>query len=114
MKNDELLKNLFKQNLKKLREEKNLSIEELSLILGIPSRTLKSYELGERTPSAILLVALYEKLNLNLNWFASGKGNMFNPIEKERLNEMISQKETLSDRDFKLVNVILKFFDENS
>lgn len=38
------------EKLKKLREERKLSLNELSLLLRIPKSTLASYEAGTRVP----------------------------------------------------------------
>ena len=55
-----------------------MSISKLSKIIGIPERTISSYERGERTPSVDFLAQLCIFLNINANWFLTGKGEMFN------------------------------------
>jgi transcriptional regulator with XRE-family HTH domain len=76
---------MLKENLKKLRQELGLSVAKLSEKIDIPAMTLTNYERGERTPSAQLFIQLNKKLNVNLNWFVSGQGEMFIAQENEEL-----------------------------
>ena len=69
---------MLEENLKKIRRELGLSVAKLSEKLEIPAMTLTNYERGARTPSAQLFIQLNRKLNINLNWFATGEGEMFN------------------------------------
>ena len=92
---------MLKENLKKVRQELGLSVAKLSQKIEIPAPTLTCYERGERTPSAQLFIQLHIKLNINLNWFVTGKGEMFSDnTNKER----ISKEEILSDVRKMLVN----------
>ena len=69
---------MLKENLKKIRKKLGLSVAKLSDRIEIPAMTLTNYERGDRTPSAQLFIQLNKKLNVNLNWFVSGEGEMFN------------------------------------
>ena len=69
---------MINDNLRKIREELGLSMTKFSEKLEIPAMTLIHYERGDRTPSAQLFIQLDKKLNINLNWLVSGKGEMFN------------------------------------
>ena len=90
-----LRQQMIKENLKKIRQELGLSAAKLSEKLNIPAPTLVCYERGERTPSAQLFMKLNYNLNINLNWFVTGKGEMFNtiphsePDERAVLNNII-------------------------
>ncbi len=105
---------MYAQNLRKLRKHLNLSSSRLSEILEIPSRTLLAYERKERTPSIELVVQLSEKLNININWFLTGVGEMFKekqpdfknltPVENyknwgQRLKSFLADKK-ISEKDF--------------
>ncbi len=68
---------MYLQNLKKIRQKLGLSMAKFAQKLEIPAPTLTCYERGERTPSANLFLQLHDKINVNLNWFISGKGDMF-------------------------------------
>ena len=69
---------MYIENLKKLRKELGLSVAKLAEKLEMPNNTIAGYEYQKRTPSITLCVQLYTKLNVNLNWFISGEGEMFN------------------------------------
>lgn len=69
---------MHQENLKKIRQKLGLSVAKFADKLDIPAPTLTCYERGERTPSAQLFVQLHKKINVNLNWFVSGDGEMFN------------------------------------
>lgn len=84
---------MYSQNIKNLKQKLNLSTPQMAQKLGISTSTLSSYERNVRTPSLDFATLLYEKLNVNLNWFISGEGEMFNtPISNEgfRNSEMIN------------------------
>lgn len=89
---------MIKENLKKIRKELDLSIAKLAVKLEMSNSTLTQYERGTRTPSAQLFIQLYKKLNINLNWFVSGEGQMFNTSNETSLdielkvNEILKQK----------------------
>ncbi|MDO5436910.1 MAG: helix-turn-helix transcriptional regulator [bacterium] len=69
--------------IKQIREHFNLTVEDLSAVLSIPKRTIGSYERGENPPNEKFILALVEKLNVNANWFLTGKGEMINPPKNE-------------------------------
>ena len=92
---------MLKENLKKVRQELGLSVAKLSQKIEIPAPTLTCYERGERTPSAQLFIQLHIKLNVNLNWFVTGKGEMFS---YDTNRERISKEEILSDVRKMLIN----------
>lgn len=84
---------MLKENLKRIRQELGLSVAKLSEKLEIPAMTLTNYERCERTPSAFLFIQLNKKLDINLNWFATGEGEMFNNKNtlKNQYNEEFEQ-----------------------
>ncbi len=69
---------MYKENLKKIRKRLGLSMAKFAVELEMSSSTLTGYERGTRTPSILLCTQLRKKLNVNLNWFVSGEGEMFN------------------------------------
>jgi len=83
---------IYAQNLKIIRENLGLSVAKFAQKLEMPAPTLTGYELGKRTPSIKLLIQLYTKLNVNLNWFVTGEGEMFNnTAQNEDLTQKIEQ-----------------------
>ncbi len=90
---------MYSENLKKLRKELKLSVSKLGELLDMPQRTLSAYERKERTPSIDLVTRLCTKLNINANWFVTGKGEMFASCdEKTELSDLTSKvKEILKN-----------------
>ena len=83
---------MLKENLKKVRKKLGLSVAKLSDKLEIPAMTLTNYERGDRTPSAQLFIQMNKKLNVNLNWFVTGEGEMFNPPKFEDVEDSLTLK----------------------
>ncbi len=90
---------MYSENLKKLRKELGLSVEKLSDKLGIPASTIWGYEGNKRTPSIEFPIQLYRVLNVNINWFLTGEGEMF-----------INRSPYFSDNEFtnKVENILRK------
>ena len=86
---------MYIQNLKKVRKELSLSVDELSKRLDIPARTLGGYERGERKMSLEVVTQMCKKLNINANWFVTGEGEMFNPKAVSLNDETVSRKEII-------------------
>ena len=88
---------MYSENLKKIRKELRYTASETADILGVKLRTYGSWERGEKTPSIELCTLLCLKLNVNLNWFCTGSGDMFNtqentqPASKESLRAEVIQ-----------------------
>jgi len=98
------------QRLKQIRLEKSLIVDQLALLIGIPGRTISSYERGEHVPPASYLALLNEHLQVNLNYLLSGKGSMFlSNNESLRYEQLIRDEFNLSERDIQLVKVMIDF-----
>ena len=78
---------MFAKNLKKVRQTLGLSVAKFADKLEMSASTLTGYERGERTPSWNLFTQLYIKANVNMNWFISGDGEMFNPPPFEQVKD---------------------------
>jgi transcriptional regulator with XRE-family HTH domain len=68
--------------------------------LGISKNTLAYYERGERTPDAVMLAIYNELLGVNINWLATGKGEMFDAAGGVRMTVQLDAEllERLHDR----------------
>lgn len=74
----------YQDNLIQLKEKlKRNNNVEFAKELGIPYNTLTSY-LGGREPSVRFVGLLVDKLNINANWFLTGKGEMLQEDIKEK------------------------------
>jgi len=101
---------LLQQRLKQIRSEKALTVEQLALLIGIPGRTISSYERGEHIPSASYLALLNEHLQVNLNYLLSGKGSLFlSNDESLSYEHLIRAEYNFSERDIELVKAIIDF-----
>lgn len=94
----------YSDKIKEIRKVSGLSVPKLAERINIPARTIVSYETG-RTPSLDFLTQLCNEMNVNANWFISGKGEMFineqnkidlNKIDKTEFKKMFMEcmKET--------------------
>lgn len=68
----------YSENLKKIREELNLSAQKMADKLGVSQGSIAQYESAKREPNFNFILQLNIVLNVNLNWFCTGEGNMFN------------------------------------
>ncbi len=85
---------MYAQNLRAVRKALKYSVKEMAEILEIPARTLGGYERNERTAAIELVTQLCNKLNVNANWFVTGKGVMFNSqteIQNDELDKRIEK-----------------------
>lgn len=106
----------FGQRLKKLREEKDISREELAQRLGISYWTLSKYETDSRSPDHETIVTIAEHLNVTTDYLL-GRTNQRNPQNQNPAlnNPALKEIESLSDESLKeLENYIrlLKIKDE--
>lgn len=69
---------MYAERLREIRRKLRLTIDEMAQRLEIKPRALGSYGRKERTPSIELGTQLCNNLNINLNWFCTGEGSMFN------------------------------------
>ena len=84
---------MYAENLKKIRLKLGLSVAKFADKLEMSANTLTGYEHEQRTPSWQLFTQLYRKGNVNLNWFVSGEGDMFNEAaeKNEQLEKLVAQ-----------------------
>ena len=75
---------MYAERLKEIRKQLHYTVKEITEVLGIKERTYGSWEREEKTPSMELGTLLCKKLNINLNWFCTGEGKMFNPIQRDK------------------------------
>lgn len=96
---------MYKNNLKKIRFELGLSSQKLAEKLDVSQGSIVNYENGSRKPNYEFMEKLHDTFNVNLNWFISGKGEMFineqnkfdlNKIDKTEFKKMFMEcmKET--------------------
>ena len=83
---------MYAENLKKIRQALGLSVAKFADKLEMSANTLTNYEQSRREPSYNLFVQLDKKLNINLNWFVTGTGEMFNKQQPPATNNELEQE----------------------
>ena len=69
---------------------------EFSKEIGIKRNTVSSYENNNITPAGKVLLKMYKKLNVNINWLLSGEGDPYLKTELEnKIEKMESRIKTL-------------------
>lgn len=68
---------MYSNRIKEIRKKLNLSVAKMAEKIKIPTRTITGYERNERTPSVEFVAQCCTILNINANWFLTGKGEMF-------------------------------------
>ena len=70
------LKNLFASNLKRLRQEKGYTQQELAELCNMSTTTIGMYEVGGRTPSFATIELIADKLGIEAaQLFSNTKNN---------------------------------------
>lgn len=90
------------KRVKELRAHLQITASELAEKLGIPVRTIGSYERDEAQPGPKFLNLLIEHYHVNINWLISGKGNMFSSAKTEidiRYIAALKSRLNLSDEE---------------
>lgn len=82
---------MYSDNLKRIRKELDISAQKMADKLGVSQGSIAQYESGKREPNYNFISRLNEIYNVNLNWFVSGKGNMFITDEHENKGATISE-----------------------
>jgi transcriptional regulator with XRE-family HTH domain len=91
----------FKERIKYLRGEKTQS--EFAAIIGATKQKISNYEAGIIKPSFEILEQIAEKLNVNINWLLTGKGNIKVVVSSEddsceRIKELEEERRLLLDK----------------
>lgn len=88
---------MYAERLREIRSKLRLTIDEMAQRLEIKPRALGSYERKERTPSIELGTQLCNNLNINLNWFCTGEGTMFNEPPETNAQQTKQDKKELAE-----------------
>ena len=94
--NNNDLKILYMNNLLAIKTALNKTVSQMAKEMHVSANTLTSYINGERTTSLEMVTHLYQTYNINLSWFVTGDGEMFNKnepqlktLKEEICNEML-------------------------
>jgi SOS-response transcriptional repressor LexA len=87
----------FATRLRNLREALGQTQAELAESIGIPRTSLANYEKGTSVPPGDLIYTLKLTLNMNVDWFLTGEGDIFLSPEKEK-HPLIVNLEAMMDQ----------------
>lgn len=94
-----------KNNLKQIRNSKNLLQTKVAMDLNITQETVSSYETGRVLPSSDMLIKLADYYNTSIDYLLNRtKYDM--PIDRVKPN-------SVSDRDFSILNKINNLSNED-
>ena len=80
------------KRLKFIIEQRNQSQGEFAKFLDLPRQIISNYVNDLSKPNYDVLFKLYKDLNINLNWFITGEGSMFNQTPNEALKEELRKE----------------------
>ena len=87
--------------LKQIRTEKHLTQAVLGKIIGVSKQAVANVESSHSNPSIEFMSKLFENLDINLNWFICGKGEMFNQNEAQQDEQLENLVAQIVDRKMK-------------
>lgn len=98
------------KRLKELRTNLKLSQEELGNSIGIKSRAhISSLENGTRTITDRIINDICKTYNVNENWFRTGEGEMFVPIDADD-EYFAAATEISNDNDEFAMAAVIKYW----
>ena len=96
---------VFGESLKQIRLERNLSQDDLALLLGTSKQVISRYETGQRSPKVSVVAEYAEKLGVTINRLATGQQK---EIEKDSDPWTLRQEER-EDPDRKALFLLSKY-----
>ena len=97
--------------LKQIRKALRLTQADFGELMGLTPTAISKIESGKRGVSNQLLELLNYKLNVNVDWVTTGKGEMF-LSSKEQIQTMINNI-SKNEKEKELLNKITQLNDEN-
>lgn len=83
----------WNKRIKDLREDNDMTQDELAQKLGVSKRTLLRYESGESEPSISVLIALSLLFNVSIDYIVGSKDN-----EAIETNDIVSDLNIIIDK----------------
>lgn len=102
------------ENLKKLRENNNLTQQQMADILNIQRPTYTRYETGERQPDFELLIRIAQHFNVSIDYLLGNEAKLpekdtsslsdkiievFNRLDEEKQNTVLAYAEFLASQN---------------
>lgn len=80
------------KRLKNLIELRHQTQGEFAKFMEMPRQVISNYVNDLSKPSYDMLYKLYKDLNINLNWFITGEGIMYNQTPNEALKDELRKE----------------------
>lgn len=84
------------QRLKKLREDRKLTQEELAIALGVSKATIGAYERGDNTPPADMLIKLSDIFRVTTDYILGLENNNVIVLDKLTNDKQASIKNIIN------------------
>ena len=97
--------------IKELRKQLGLTQQEFADRLKLKRNTIATYEMGKATPSNRTISDICEAYNVNREWLETGKGDMFQKLDKKsELSAFFKKALSGESKDYseRLVSALLK------
>jgi len=104
---------LFGERLEIVRKNKHLTQQEISTILGITQSNYNKYHKGYYKITLEMLRILKEKLDVSVDWFLNGEGEMFlNNSQDTNYNSQLELQKIIDTlkEELKLKNELLELY----
>jgi putative transcriptional regulator len=108
---------MLNENLKRLRNNKGLSQEELAIRLNVVRQTISKWEKGLSVPDADLLIKIADVFEVSVSEllganYDSGDEVQINAVAEQlmRINEQLAIKNSRSRRIWKTVGIVFLIF----
>ncbi len=87
---------LSSERLKKIREDRRETQKEISLLIGVNSRTWQNYEEGSSKPGMEICEKLV-RLGFSATWLLTGEGPMHNDLAREALPAGVFNRDLMEE-----------------
>lgn len=87
---------MFKDRLRKLREEKDITQKELATILGIGSTAVNGYEMGINTPTFDRLIKLADYFNVSIDYLC-GRTPLKSVAQENNIFDIADKLQSIMD-----------------
>lgn len=89
----------MQNRMKQIRKELDLTQQEFAKRIGSTQNVLANYETGRRNPSSSVINNICKEFSVNETWFRTGKGQMFDKINRDNqlmmwAGKLLSEEQT--------------------
>jgi len=97
--------------IKKIREDKKLTITALAIIINEKRQRIQDIEIGKQRVQHDIIAKYIEFFNINANWLITGKGEMYSGSEKQDM-KIVKMAEFMEGLDVRQQQEILSIIEE--